>query len=166
MEYFKLKFYGGDMIKKVAIFLSLICLLGGTLLQPSEAFFIKKKKIVNKQVTEAVDESITKVLVVEIYAGWCPACRNIQPTLDLLQKEEPNIKFVQLDVSTPSKATKSAELANGLNIVDFYKLNKSKTSTVGVFKPSSRKLVAVFQNNNEIDDYKEAIQKALEPEST
>jgi thiol-disulfide isomerase/thioredoxin len=155
------------MLQRITLVLSLFaCVFTMIFSQPASAFFFGKKKTASQQAVEPVkDETANKVLVVEIFAGWCPACKSVQPTLDLLQKEETEIEFVQLDVSTPSKAAKSLELATTLQIADFYKLNKSKTSTVAIFSPGSRKLISLFQNNTEIDDYTEAIREAYKPES-
>lgn len=152
------------MYTRFFVLIGLVFLLFSFTLLSSEAFFFKKKK---EQAGGAVEniEKDRKVLVVEIFAGWCPACKNIQPTLDLLQAEVKDITFVKLDVSTPSKANESAKLAKKWGIDDFYKLNKSKTSTVGVFNPWTKKLVAAFQNNNDIDEYKEAIKEAQKQES-
>lgn len=100
-----------------------------------------------------------KILVAEIYANWCPGCKNIQPTIDQLVKEVTDIQYVQLDVSTPSKAKASDKIAKDLNISDFYEVNKSKTATVAIIIPFKREVVSTFQNNNNIDDYKTAIQE-------
>ena len=150
------------MIKKIFILLFVITWFSFSLLQPSDAFFLGKKKAGQVGEGEGKDN---RILVVEIYAGWCPACKNIQPTLDLLQDDVKDINFVKLDVSTPSKASESAELAKKLGIEEFYKLNKSKTSTVAIFKPQDKKLVTVFQNNNDIDEYKSAIDDAKNSEA-
>lgn len=143
------------MLKKIIMFF--IVVLVFTSYSSSEAFFFKKKSS-TKQTDLSQKEN--KVLIVEIYASWCPACKNIQPTLDLLQKEITDINFVKLDVSTSSKASESKQIAKELGIEDFYKLNKSKTSTVAVFVPSTKELISTFQNNNNVDEYKTAVMNA------
>ena len=143
------------MLKKIIVFFVLV--LAFTDYCPSEAFFLKKKS--GKEPTSQ-NQVEKKILVVQIYAVWCPACKNIQPTLDLLKKEISDIDFVRLDVSTPFKASESLQAAKDLGIEDFYKLNKSKTATVAVFVPSTKELVSVFQNNNDIDEYKAAVMDA------
>ncbi len=162
-------------------FLLLISLLSILVFDnPSYAIFKKKTGSENTKQAEKLKEVKSgkkenkfneKILVAEIYASWCPGCKNIQPTLDQLLKEVSGIEYIQLDVSTPSKAKSSEKLARELDILGFYESNKSKTATVAVIIPFKRDIVSIFQNNNNVDDYKTAIQsaktkqKSLEPES-
>lgn len=151
------------MLKKVVVVLLLFSLMSIVSSESSHAGFFKKLRESRKHATEekkAVLQEEKKVLVVEIYASWCPGCRNIQPTLDQLIREEDGINLVQLDVSTPSKAKASEKQARDLKIASFYTANKSKTSTVGIITPTVKEIVSVFQNNDDIDDYKAAIQEA------
>lgn len=147
------------MLKKLIIFLILSSLISFTINTPADSFF-KRKKSAKEQTKVQTGEQDKKVLLVQIFASWCPGCKNIQPTLDLLLKENSDIKLVLLDVSTPSKAKDSEKLAKELKMEDFYKANKSKTSTVAVIVPTSLEIVSVFQNNNDIDDYESAIDEA------
>lgn len=119
----------------------------------------KKDQPVKANPFKVAKKENEKILVAEIYANWCPGCKNIQPTIDQLIKEVSDIKYVQLDVSTPSKAKASEKVAKDLNISDFYEVNKSKTATVGIIIPFKKEVVSTFQNNNNIDDYKTAIQE-------
>lgn len=126
---------------------------------PSASTKQKKDEPTKLKPFRAAKKENEKVLVVEIYANWCPGCKNIQPTIDQLIKEVSDIQYVQLDVSTPSKAKASEKAAKELNILDFYEVNKSKTATVAIIIPFKREVVSTFQNNNNIDDYKTAIQE-------
>ena len=127
----------------------------------SDAFFFKKKPIDKKEFSQSTISGVKKeVILAEIYASWCPGCKNIQPTIDQLIKDSPEINFVQLDVSTPSKAEESREKAKDLMILDFYNVNKSKTATVAVIAPTSGEIVSVFENDNDLDGYKAAIENA------
>ena len=149
------------MSRKIVLILMLISFLGATLNNSSSAFFFKKHKTGNKQPVKAEQQSGEKsIILAEIYASWCPGCKNIQPTLDLLVKNSPQIELVQLDVSTPSKAEASQKVARDLKIIDFYNANKSKTATVGVIVPTTGEVVSVFHNENSEDLYKPAIQDA------
>lgn len=148
------------MLKKVFIILTLFSLICFTVNDRSDAFF-KRNKAVKKQASnEAPVTEQKKILLVEIFASWCPGCKNIQPTLDQLVKEVADIDLIQLDVSTPSKAQASSKLAKELNITDFYNSNKSKTSTIGVIVRKSGEIVSLFENNNKLEDYKAAIEEA------
>lgn len=152
------------MLKKILLVLTLILSVGLTFTQSSKAGFFKKhKKVEKKAAPQAVKEEKTAV-VVEIYASWCPGCKNIEPTIDLLLKDHPEVEFVKLDVSTPSKAKESAKKAEELKILEFYNANKSKTATVAVFVPSTTEIVSVFQNNSDIEDYENALKQAKEKE--
>lgn len=150
------------MLKKLVLILVLISFFGITVNNASSAFFFKKHKTQGKQSTKSTEKTgAKKVIVAEIYASWCPGCKNIQPTLDLLVKDlSQTIEFVQLDVSTPSKAEASQKLASELKIVDFYNANKNKTATVGIIIPTTGEAVAVFHNENSEEAYKPAIQEA------
>lgn len=151
------------MLKKVVTYLLLISLLGFVSISSSAGFFKKKKTVKEQSVEQKIEKK--KALLVQIYASWCPGCRNIQPTLDLLIKEDPEIELVKLDVSTASKAEASAKLARELKISEFYTAIKSKTATVAVFVPSTLEVVSLFQNSNDIDEYKAAIEKTKAKEN-
>ena len=156
------------MFKKIITLILLVSLIGVSVSGPAEAgLFFKKKKEVKTQAQEKSQKTDEKkILVAQIYASWCPGCKNIQPTLDQLIKEVPDINFIKLDVSTPSKALASAKLAKELKITDFYNANKSKTATVAVIIPSTGEILSVLENDNEIENYKEAVEKAKTKEKS
>ena len=158
MEYKK---FGGMMLKKIVLVLILISFLGTTLSNSSWAFFFKKHKAGDKQNVQIEQKNKEKkIILAEIYASWCPGCKNIQPTLDSLVKNFPQIELVQLDVSTPSKAEASQKLAKDLMIIDFYNANKNKTATVGIIIPTTGEAISVLHNENNEELYKEPIQNA------
>ena len=150
------------MFKKVIVFSLLISIISFFVINPSYAGFFKRHKAAKKQTVEQTTKKIEekKILVVQIFASWCPGCKNIQPTLDQLTKENTDIELIQLDVSTPSKAKVSAKRAEELKVIDFYNANKSKTATVAVIVPTTSEIVSVFQNNNDLSDYTAAIDQA------
>ena len=161
-----------EMFKKLIIFLMLFSFMAITINESQAGLFKRNKtskKQSSKEETTSRTEQEKKILVVEIFASWCPGCKNIQPTLDQLVKEVSEINLVQLDVSTPSKARQSAKQAQELKIEEFFQSNKSKTATVGIIVPDSGEVVSVFQNNNKSSEYKTAIdeaktkQKSLQP---
>lgn len=155
-------------MKKIITIFLLLSLFSSTVNKPSYGSFFHRHKKEKKSVAE---QNVTKpqekkVFLVEIYASWCPGCKNIQPTLDQLTKERSDIEMVVLDVSTPSKAKDSAKKAEELKITDFYNVNKSKTSTIAIFVPTSLEIVSVFQNNNDLSEYKIAIEQAKTKEKS
>ena len=53
-----------------------------------------------------------KPVVVDIYASWCPACKNIAPTVSQLKQQYAGkVHFVVLDVSDRSSTAKSEAIA-------------------------------------------------------
>lgn len=147
------------MIRKGILYILIFLILGCNVFERSEAFFFKRHKTPKKE--ESIKKvEVKKILVVQIFASWCPGCKNIQPTLDQLVKEVEGIDFVQLDVSTPSKAQASLKKAKELNISDFYNANKSKTATVGILVPETSEIISILENNNDLEEYTEAIDKA------
>lgn len=121
---------------------------------------VKKEK--KKEKAEIVKEK--EIIIIEIYAKWCPLCKNIEPTLDLLQSQLTDIKFVKFDVSTQDTSQKSEETARKLGLYQFYQANKNKTSTVAIIVPSTREIVSTYYNEDDLDKYKTSIQEAKEKE--
>lgn len=102
-----------------------------------------------------------KPVLVDVYASWCPGCKNIASTLSTLQEEyKGKIHVVVLDVTDKSTTEKSADLAKKLGLSSFFEANKSKTSTVAIIDPKTGQIVRQFQNNPEKADYVTGIAEA------
>ena len=103
-----------------------------------------------------------KPVVVDIYASWCPGCKNIAPTLSQLKQQySSKANFIVLDV-TDAKTTKaSMKMANALGLSSFFQANKSKTSTVAIIDPATGKIMKQFQNNAEITEYSSILDRAI-----
>jgi thiol-disulfide isomerase/thioredoxin len=103
-----------------------------------------------------------KPVVVDIYASWCPGCKNIAPTLSQLKQQYgKKASFVVFDV-TDSKTTKaSMKMAAELGLTSFFNENKSKTSTVAIIDPATGKIMKQFQNNAEITEYSSVLDRAI-----
>ena len=103
-----------------------------------------------------------KPVVVDIYASWCPGCKNIAPTLSQLKQQYGNkASFVVLDV-TDAKTTKaSMRMANALGLSSFFQANKSKTATVAIIDPATGKIMKQFYNNAEIIEYSGILDRAI-----
>lgn len=150
------------MLKKIFTGLLLVSLILSLNYESSAALFFKKNKSSKKQQIKEVAQTLKSVNLVVIYASWCPGCKNIQPVLDQIEKElSEKVSLIYLDVSTPKNALVASKKAKELNLTDFYSANKSKTATVGVIVQKNSEIVSVFQNNNNIDEYKDAIERAL-----
>jgi thiol-disulfide isomerase/thioredoxin len=103
-----------------------------------------------------------KPVVVDIYATWCPGCKNIAPTLSQLKKQySTKASFVVFNV-TDAKTTKaSMKMAAELGLTSFFNANKSKTSTVAIIDPATGKIMQQFQNNAEIKEYSSVLDLAI-----
>jgi thiol-disulfide isomerase/thioredoxin len=112
-----------------------------------------------RQFLAKTDMALTKQLqgkpvVVEIYASWCPGCKNIAPTLSQLEQQYgKKMSLVVFDVSDGKTTQASMKKADELGLTDFFNANKSKTSTVAIIDPMNGKVVKQFQNNPELADY-------------
>ncbi len=101
-----------------------------------------------------------KPTVVLIKAEWCGACKRVDPIISSLRKEYGGkMNFVVLDVTDEAAEAKSARIAKSYGLSSFFRTNKRKTSTVAVFKGSTK----VFQTakNYRRSAYVNAFNKAL-----
>ncbi len=103
-----------------------------------------------------------KPVIVDIYATWCPGCKNIAPTLSQLRQQYgTKASFVVLDV-TDAKTTKaSMKLAQELGLTSFLNANKSQTATVAIIDPSTGKVIKQFRNNADLTEYTGTIDLAI-----
>lgn len=103
-----------------------------------------------------------KPVVVDIYATWCPGCKNIAPTLSSLQKiYQGKAHFVKLDVSDQNTTKASAQKAQKLGLADFFNAHKSQTSMVAIIDPSTGEVVKQFRNNSNSEDYTIVLDRAI-----
>jgi thiol-disulfide isomerase/thioredoxin len=103
-----------------------------------------------------------KPVVVDIYASWCPACRNIAPTLSVLRQQYGNrVHFVVLDVSDKAKVEASMSTAQKLGLAAFFAANKTQTGMVAIIDPATGKIMAQHRNNATATAYTSVLNKAL-----
>lgn len=103
-----------------------------------------------------------KPVVVDIYATWCPGCKNIAPTLSQLRQQYgTKASFVVFNVSDAKTTKTSMKMAKELGLTSFFNANKSKTSTVAIIDPATGKIMKQFQNNTEIADYSSILDLAI-----
>jgi thiol-disulfide isomerase/thioredoxin len=89
-----------------------------------------------------------KPVVVDIYASWCPACKNIAPTLSQLEQDYAGkVNFVVLDVSDRSTTTRSEAKAKALGLGQFFAANKTQTGSLTIVDPATGKILAQYRNN-------------------
>ena len=111
----------------------------------------------------ALDKQLQgKPVVAEIYASWCPGCKNIAPTLSQLEQKYGNqMNLVVFDVSNGKTTQSAMKKAAKLGLTNFFNANKSKTSTVAIIDPANGKVVKQFQNNPELADYTTALDLSI-----
>ncbi len=103
-----------------------------------------------------------KPVVVDIYASWCPGCKNIAPTLSQLKQQYGDkANFVVFDVSDRKKTQASMEMATKMGLSNFFNANKSKTSTVAIIDPATGKVVKQFKNNPELAEYTTVLDRSI-----
>jgi thiol-disulfide isomerase/thioredoxin len=103
-----------------------------------------------------------KPVVVDIYASWCPACKNIAPTVSQLKKQyEGKVNFVVLDVSDRASTAKSEAIARELGLSEFFTANKTQTGSLTIIDPSTGKILAQHRNNANKAAYTKVLDTAI-----
>jgi thiol-disulfide isomerase/thioredoxin len=99
-----------------------------------------------------------KPVVVDIYASWCPACKNVAPTLEKLKKEYAGkANFVVLDVSDKAAIAKSTARAKELGLDKFLAKNQTQTGLIAVMDPATGKVLTEERDEPEIATYKKPL---------
>ncbi len=103
-----------------------------------------------------------KPVVVDIYASWCPACKNIAPTLSRLQEDyDGKAHFIVLDVSDKSKARQAEARAKQLGLDKFFAAHKSQTGLVAIIDPATGDILAQHRNNPTKSAYSSVLNAAI-----
>jgi thiol-disulfide isomerase/thioredoxin len=103
-----------------------------------------------------------KPVVVDIYASWCPACKNIAPTLSSLKQQyQGKAHFVVLDVTDRGTTQKAEAKAKQLGLSEFLMANKTQTSMVAIIDPATGKVLKQFRNNPNQGDYVSVLNTAI-----
>lgn len=118
--------------------------------------------IAKKESTPLAKQLQGKPAIVDIYASWCPACKNIAPTLSQLKQQYAGkANFIVFDVSDSKKTQASMKMASQLGLTNFFNANKSQTSTVAIIDPATGKIVKQFRNNAEIGEYTQILDSSI-----
>ncbi len=103
-----------------------------------------------------------KPVVVDIYASWCPACKNVAPTLSQLKQQYGNkAHFVVLDVTDRQATAATTKLAAKTGLTKFLNANKSQTGTIAIIDPASGKVIKQFRNNATLSDYTAVLDRSI-----
>ncbi|EAW37925.1 thioredoxin domain-containing protein [Lyngbya sp. PCC 8106] len=121
------------------------------------------KSQVNSVGAPLAEELQGKPVVVDMFATWCSACKNIAPTLtQLKQNYEGKANFIVLDVSDQSTTAEAEAKAKQLGLSQFFAANKSKTGTVTIIDPATGNILAQHKNNPNIADYTQVLDSAIQ----
>lgn len=103
-----------------------------------------------------------KPTVAYIYASWCPACRNIAPTLSQLRQEYAGqVNFVVLDVSDRSTTRQAEATSRQLGLGRFFDDNKSQTGLVAIINSETGNVLTQHRNNADRNAYASVLNAAL-----
>ena len=127
----------------------------------------KKNPCAGKKAANSVGGSLAKQLqgkpvVIDIYASWCPACKNIAPTVSQIEQQYAGkINFVRLDVSTKASTAKSEATAKQLGLSKFFAANKTKTGSLLIVDPATGNILAQHKNNPDLTAYSTVLDSAI-----
>ncbi|BBC23417.1 thioredoxin domain-containing protein [Pseudanabaena sp. ABRG5-3] len=103
-----------------------------------------------------------KPVVVDIYASWCSACKNIAPTISQLKQQYAGkVNFVVLDVSDRATTAQSEAIAKELGLGSFFAANKTQTGSLTIVDPSTGKILSQHRNNANKATYTKVLDAAL-----
>jgi thiol-disulfide isomerase/thioredoxin len=132
--------------------------------KPTETMQVASEavQIASAQPKQLASKLQGKPVVVDIYASWCPGCKNIAPTLSRLKQQyQGKVHFVVFDVTDRSTTRMAEAKAKQLGLSDFLAANKSQTSLVAIIDPSNGKVLKQFRNNPNQDDYTMVLNSAI-----
>lgn len=102
------------------------------------------KEISSKDFKAEVEES-KSLVVIDLYADWCGPCKMLSPTLDALENEFPEVKFVKINVDKePSLAMQFK--VQSIPFVAFVKDNTFLDMSVGYVPADKlRKMIVQYK---------------------
>lgn len=127
----------------------------------------KPNPCAGKKATSSVGGSLAKQLqgkpvVVDIYASWCPACKNIAPTVSKIKQQYGNkITFVTLDVSNRNSSAKAEATAKQLGLSKFFAANKTQTGSLTIVDPATGNILGQERNNADLTAYSTVLDLAI-----
>jgi thiol-disulfide isomerase/thioredoxin len=103
-----------------------------------------------------------KPVVIDVYASWCPACKNIAPTISQIKQQYAGkINFVTLDVSSKASSAKAGAKAKQLGLSKFFAANKTKTGSLLIVDPATGNILAQHKNNPDLSAYSTVLDSAI-----
>jgi len=122
----------------------------------------KKVKTSNSVGGRLAQQLQGKPVVVDIYASWCPACKNIAPTVSQIKQQYAGkINFITLDVSSKASSIKAEATAKKLGLSQFFGANKTQTGSLTIVDPATGKILAQHRNNADLTAYSTVLDSAI-----
>lgn len=113
------------------------------------------------KMTATEKKSAIKPIVAVVEASWCPACQKIAPTLQqVMKKNVTQVDWVVFDISSKESAQKAAAQAKAMELDAFFKKYGTKTATVAIIHPETKKVLKVLMAESREAKYAEALKAA------
>lgn len=103
-----------------------------------------------------------KPVLVDVFAEWCSACKNIAPTLAELEKDyEGQVHFVVLDMTNNATVAEAEAKAEQLGLKQFLAETRAQTGTLTIIDPATGTILEQHRNNPDKSAYTMVLDSAL-----
>jgi thiol-disulfide isomerase/thioredoxin len=106
------------------------------------------------------------LIVVYVYADWCPHCRILKPLIEAARQEggldQKNILFVNLNLTDKTSIHQSILLAQQLGIGEYLKAQGSGTGYLAILTPGTAQERLRFQSDTTSSDILQKINALLD----
>jgi len=145
------------MFKPIALSMAALLLAAGAIVTPALA----EKPSAAQEATQPTKAQNMPIVAV-VKADWCPACKKISPTVMGVMKEYMSkAQWVMLDVTNAKTTAEAEKKVKELGLEKFYAEYGSRTSTVAIIDPQTKKVLSIFMAEGRKDKYVAALNKAL-----
>lgn len=110
--------------------------------------------------------ALPKVISLQLYADWCPACKTLKPKLEAALKEAAGQPLLLVRLDETDKDSRQAEyLLAALGLGDLWKDHAGKTGYVLLVDASTKKVIGNISFRFEVKEITEALTKAIKDAS-
>lgn len=144
------------MFKPLSLSMAALLMAAGAIVTPALA----EKPAAPQEAAQPAKDHQPIVAVVK--ADWCPACKKISPTVMGVMKDYMSkAQWVMLDVTNKQTTAEAEKKVKELGLEKFYAEYGSRTSTVAIIDPQTKKVLSVFMAEGRKEKYVAALNKAL-----
>ncbi len=138
-----------------------LTLLSSVLLLASATQVFAKATPTSDKTSTSDKKVAMKPIVAIVKASWCPACQKIDPTLQSVMKSYgEQADWVVFDISNKKSSQAAQAKAKELGLEAFFKKYGSKTATVAILHPETKKVLKVLMAEGNKEKYAEALEAA------